>query len=148
MQTTKKHSRHAEDLILAQFTLWAWNAFPAARRAWWHVPNELPRVYGEKPGNHARRVAQAKARGVVKGVVDIHGLFGGHAWVIEQKIPGGVVSEDQQKFLEMFARQGGLVFVSWTIEETQKIFTGLYEQYFSMIAMQRELPSWMPPWQK
>jgi hypothetical protein len=125
-----KANRHAEDLILAAFTLWAWNAFPAARRAWWHVPNELPRVYGEKASGHTRRVTQAKAKGVVKGVVDIHGLFGGQAWVIEQKVEGGEVSEDQEKFMAMFRSQGGLTYVTWTLEETQIRFEELLDKYF------------------
>lgn len=122
---TAKQSRNAEDLILAAFTVWAWNAFPAARRAWWHVPNEMVRVGGEKPGNHRRRLAQAKAKGVVKGVMDVHGVWRGQFWVIEFKAQGGTVSDDQLKFRTQVQAQGALVWVVWDLPAAQTIFTGI-----------------------
>ena len=54
----------------------------------------------------------------VKGFPDIHGMLkGGRAFYIEVKRKGGVVSEDQQDFIDKVSAHGAVAFVAYSVDD-------------------------------
>jgi hypothetical protein len=59
------------------------------------------------------------------GISDILGVLrGGRALAIEVKAPKGVVSPEQEEFLALVNRSGGLGFVARSVEDVQKHLGG------------------------
>lgn len=119
--------RHGEDRLLADFCRWAWNTYPDARRTWWHVPNETTRTKGESLATFRRRLAVLKAKGVVKGALDIHGITAGRFWLMEFKVGDNGLSADQMKFVEAVVSQGAITYRVYTLEEAKEIFTQIMQ---------------------
>ena len=57
--------------------------------------------------------------GQIKGVSDILGIWKGKPLAIEVKKPGGRVSLEQLRFLELFERAGGIAFVAYGIKDLE-----------------------------
>ena len=122
-------NRFAEDKMLADFVMWAWNTYPDLRGSWWHTPNETVRLKGESVANFRRRLAVMKAKGVLPGVSDLVGLPCGpiqRPWAAEFKLGAdSPVQESQLKFGALMRAGGGHFFVVRSGEEAKRIFTHL-----------------------
>lgn len=109
--------------LQAQCFQWLWNTYPETRLLCWHVTNEmkpwpgeteqefLMRTQGYQPQNFSifgykgessahfsRRIAQAKAAGLVPGVWDLHFLWKGTLHLIELKVGDNRLSNEQMAF--------------------------------------------------
>ncbi|MEJ2905056.1 VRR-NUC domain-containing protein [Pedobacter panaciterrae] len=107
----ENHKSEAE--MQAEIFQYFWNEYPKTRRLLFHVPNG-----GSRNKIEAVRL---RAQGVVKGVTDfillgLNGMVG-----IELKIPGGIISDDQQKIHSAWIKQGYKVCVCWSKEEAISI---------------------------
>lgn len=52
-----------------------------------------------------------------KGVSDILGLWNNRLLAIEVKAPGGKVSQEQIKFIELTNAHGGIAFVAYSLDD-------------------------------
>lgn len=66
---------------------------------------------------YARRGATPFKAGLGAGSADIIGLVDGRFFALEVKIPGGVVAEDQQKWLDEIREIGGYAVVVTSVQE-------------------------------
>lgn len=72
-------------------------------------------MYAEsKTGRHGFKTAS------VKGVSDIIGIWQGMPIAIEVKRPGEKPTENQQEFMENFARAGGISICAHSLEEVKR----------------------------
>lgn len=58
--------------------------------------------------------------GMMRGTSDILGVYNGKMLAIEVKNVRGVVSEEQQYFIEQVTRHGGIAFVARSIEDVDR----------------------------
>ena len=76
---------------------------------WRQNTGALPQIYRGK---------KRYIRFGVKGMSDIVGILpGGRIICVECKLPGGKLSEDQERFLRLVAQQGGLALVVRDLDE-------------------------------
>lgn len=98
--------------LQAQCFQWLWNTYPETRLLCWHVTNEMkpnavqtgtknggkPDYALESTSSFRRRIAQAKAAGLVPGVWDLHFLWKGTLHLIELKVGNNRLSNEQMAF--------------------------------------------------
>lgn len=104
----------------------AWNDFPETRRLLFHVANEL-----DLSGDNARKGAQRRAEGIVRGVSDLILLIprgGYHGLMIEMKTETGRQSEDQKAWQTLVESQGYRYEVIRTVDG----FVSMLSEYLSL----------------
>lgn len=119
--------------LQAQCFQWLWNNYPETRLLCWHVTNEmkpwpaetleefLQRCPTARPGDYpifgykgeskqhfSRRIAQAKAAGLVPGVWDLHFLWKGTLFLFEFKVGHNKLSEAQIAFEAATEKHGAV----------------------------------------
>lgn len=107
--------------LQAQCFQWLWNTYPETRLLCWHVTNEMKpmrlktsiwaegfdrggirdvedKFVEESRQDFSRRIAQAKAAGLVPGVWDLHFLWKGTLYLFELKVGHNKLSKEQDAF--------------------------------------------------
>lgn len=116
---SRKHSQ-PEARLQAACVEWLWNAFPATRGNFIHIPNE---------GNRSNKIdgALRKALGLVPGAPDTF-LFlprgGFHGLAVEFKTPVGTQSPAQKDFQARLEANGYRYEICRTFEQFKTIITG------------------------
>lgn len=91
--------------LQSQCFLWAWNEKPETRMLLFSSNNNLTAQLGDKAD--ARKMAQMKALGVLKGVTDLLFFWSGRLYAFDIKIGKDKLSESQNAFISAIRLQGG-----------------------------------------
>lgn len=140
----------SEIQLQSQIFQFMWNEYPATRRLFFHVSNELPtdaefilsevgRVVGyEKGGKRMfpswlstlralvrKRVgiylSKRQASGVVAGIPDMLLIQRGRVFGFELKTDTGVVSSSQEKVHQAWSEDGTPVYIIRSLEDFKKV---------------------------
>lgn len=79
--------------------------------------NESVGIYDAKH----RAYRKKNSRFQLKGVADILGIFSNRFLAIEVKSKEGRLSDDQEAFLNMVSKQGGISFVARSVDDVEKV---------------------------
>lgn len=112
-----------EDKLQASCYQWAWNTYPAARRCFAHVPNELERRPGETKQQHVIRIGQAKAKGLLPGVHDLFFYWRHQLYWFELKVGSNTQSPEQIAFGAAMRAQGAICYEVRSEEVFKALFT-------------------------
>lgn len=61
-----------------------------------------------------------KSRFAINGVTDIIGIHNGKAFFIEVKAKKGIVSDDQERFIDNIQKGGAIAFVARSVEDVYR----------------------------
>ncbi len=118
----------SHDRLQSECWQYLWNMYPQTRKLCWHTPNEQRPYPGETKKEYIIRLSQAKAIGVVKGVVDLVFYWKGVLHIFDIKIGNDSLSEDQKLFIKAVVAQGGVFYEIRTLEQFIKIIITLQIQ--------------------
>src|SRR6478609_8125635 len=117
----KETLMHHNQLQSACF-LWAWNTYPETRQLLFHPANEQRPYPNEITKQFSIRLSQAKAIGVVKGVLDLVFYWNGILHVFDIKIGNDRLSAEQGTFIEQVESHGGKSYIISDLNEFKRIF--------------------------
>lgn len=150
----------SEIQLQSQIFQFMWNEYPATRRLFFHVSNELPtdaefilqevgRTVGyEKKGKRVypswlstlralvrKRVgiylSKRQASGIVAGIPDMLLVQEGRVYGFELKIATGVVSEAQAKVHKVWSQDGTPVYIIRSLEEFKVVISTVLSQKYT-----------------
>lgn len=105
--------------------VWLWNNEQPLRRLFWSTFNDIKQV--EKIigniGNKKRSIvlSHMKSLGMVKGVVDFMFYFSGALYIMDFKVKGDRLSNEQRAFIKAIEGQGGKFYEIESLEQFKKI---------------------------
>jgi len=79
--------------------------------------NNTTGVYDEKRGCYR----STKNKWAINGVSDILGIHNGRLLAIEVKTPVGIVTDEQQEFIDRVIKEGGIAGVARSIADVREI---------------------------
>lgn len=121
----KKFQNLSHDALLAKCFQYTWNKYPQTRYCCFHVTNELRPDKGETKQQFIIRLAQAKAIGVVAGVMDLLFYWKGTLYAFDVKVGKDRLSLSQKDFIKAVEGQGGKCFEINNFEQFISIFDSI-----------------------
>lgn len=104
---------------------WLWNAHPELRRLFWGTFNDIKTVEAiiGNIGNKRRSIilSKMKSLGMVKGIVDFMFYYNNTLHVMDFKVEGDRLSEEQKDHIAQVEKQGGKGYEIRSLEEFQEI---------------------------
>lgn len=132
---TKEKPRNPEglthDQLQAKCWRWGWNTYPDVQYLFFAVLNEVKRLPCETDKEHLIRIGQAKALGLVPGVLDLLLLWQPiHAFDI--KVGDDRISPAQKKFCEHLTAIGGHWHEIRLFTQFQEIFGNIVSNNYGL----------------
>ena len=113
MQKKIDNTMKSEIALMQSMYMAFWNKYPELRGLLFRVENERKRG--------RIRQQEAKSTGIVSGVSDFVFFYGGKAWAIEVKRPGGKQSEKQRRWQKLIESQDISYYIVESVEEFEEV---------------------------
>lgn len=114
----------SHDQLQSECHLWLWNEHPELRFLAHANINNLTKEESTK-SESARRIAQLKSIGLVKGVLDYEFLYAGRMYYFDFKVDHDKLKKEQLAFISAVQKQGGTCYEIRSLEQFKQIINGI-----------------------